>query len=144
MARSITRDDIRWWVYLAAILVGVVLWGSRLEGRVSVLDERTTDRGAKLREEDATNVMQRFMAQTKTIRTDVSDDTIHLDFDYQNPPNPKQMALIKDISNGKGILFDISSVERGDVYSNDFPNFTTFATNLKKAFETATKIVKNK
>jgi hypothetical protein len=49
--KSITRDDIRWWAFLIALIVGVVIWGIRLEASVSALDEKTNSKGIQLRKD---------------------------------------------------------------------------------------------
>lgn len=40
MKKNITREDIKWWAFLFGLIAGVVVWGTRLEGRVDAMINR--------------------------------------------------------------------------------------------------------
>jgi len=73
---NITREDIRWWLFLFSILAGVVIWGTRLEGRVSALDESTQDKGSRLREELESDHELLLVINERTIRMEEKLDTV--------------------------------------------------------------------
>ena len=40
VAKVITREDLKFWAFLIGIIVGGVVWATRLEGRVNAMTSR--------------------------------------------------------------------------------------------------------
>ena len=64
MAKPVTRMDIKFWVYLGAIIIPIVVWGVSLQGTVDAMK----DKGVKLRQEVESDRGLLFEINERTIR----------------------------------------------------------------------------
>ena len=63
MTDTITKKEISWWKGMIIVIVGIVVWGVRLESTVSAMQGK----GVKLRS-DTENSLFIIMADIKTIK----------------------------------------------------------------------------
>ena len=65
---SISRDDIKFWLFLIGAFMGIVVWGVRLEGVVSAMEREVRDKGGVIRSDvDALIVQLNRMERNQAI-----------------------------------------------------------------------------
>lgn len=79
--QGITRGEINFWYPIVILLVAVVMWGVRLEGRVSANDDEAHDKGSILRADFEKSNEILIDVHNRVIRMEKDIEFIRLDIE---------------------------------------------------------------
>lgn len=51
MKDTITKPEVKFWMALFAVVIGIVIWGVKLESKVEAMDATMWDKGGDLRQD---------------------------------------------------------------------------------------------
>ena len=76
MAKSITREDLKFWYFLLGSFALVIIWGVRLESKVSSHIVEAFDKGSALRASFESDHELLLLINERTIRMEEKQDAI--------------------------------------------------------------------